>query len=101
PTGSPEPERETTKDTAMAKKPKINFKEVLLQKGEYLALGVGGVGLLVLLIWGVSTAMGAKPPESTVKSLDGDAQRMQNAIKATAIPESEQEAIEKDLRLKE
>jgi len=86
---------------AKVKKPKINFKDLLLQKGEYLALGIGGAGLLVLLFWGVSTALSAKPPETAVKSFNDEANRMKSRLAAPEIPPDEKEKIEQELRLAE
>ena len=43
-------------------RPKLNVKELLIKKGEYIALGVAGVGLAILLLWGVTTGVGAANP---------------------------------------
>ena len=53
--------------TATKSKPKlkVNPKDFLLKKGEWLLLGLAGFGLLVLLLMGVSTGTGAEDPGLT------------------------------------
>ena len=54
----------------MAKpKLKVNPKEFLLKKGEWIAIGVAGLVLVILLGWGVSTGMSAPDPEKESKDL--------------------------------
>ena len=36
-------------------KPKLNLKELMLKRGEHIALGVSGAFLALLLMWGIST----------------------------------------------
>ncbi|MDB5312964.1 MAG: hypothetical protein JWO38_7166, partial [Gemmataceae bacterium] len=50
-------------------KPKLNMQELLLKKGEYIALGVAGVGLVILLLWGATTWAGAANPTEISKDL--------------------------------
>jgi len=58
----------------MAKpKVKLDFKELLLKKGEYLALGIAAVGLVVLLLWGVTTGAGAANPAEISKDINAKA----------------------------
>ena len=66
----------------MAKgKSKIDFKQFLLNKGEYLAMGLAGFFLVVLLGWGVSRWAGAKDPEKISKDLTNQAQSLQSRIR--------------------
>jgi hypothetical protein len=61
----------------MAKpKIKVSPKDFLLKKGEWLLLGLGGLGLLILLISGVSTGTGAEDPEK----VSGDMTRKANDL---------------------
>src|SRR5947209_13871944 len=54
----------------MAKpKLKVNPKEFLLKKGEWVAIGVAGLVLVILLGWGVSTGMSAPDPDKESKEL--------------------------------
>ncbi|MBX9584940.1 MAG: hypothetical protein K2X87_31940, partial [Gemmataceae bacterium] len=69
-------------------KPKIDFKDFLLKRGEYLALGLAGFGLIVLFAWGVTRGAGAVNPEATAKDLDTQAKSVHNKI-ATAEGEPE------------
>jgi hypothetical protein len=61
-------------------KAKINPKEFLLKKGEYIALGGAGLALLILLLLGVSAWSEAKDPQSTYTTLQNEATRVQNDI---------------------
>ncbi len=56
-------------------KPKIKFnpKDFLLQKGEWLLLGLAGFGLVVLLIMGVSTGTGAENPDDIAGKMSSQA----------------------------
>ncbi|MDB5312955.1 MAG: hypothetical protein JWO38_7157, partial [Gemmataceae bacterium] len=61
-------------------KPKLNVQELLLKKGEYLALGVAGVGLVTLLLWGATTWAGAASPTDISKDLTGRIAIIQDLI---------------------
>jgi hypothetical protein len=64
---------------------KINFQELLLAKGEKMLLIVGGVGLGGLLLWSVASALGGPAsPSTTVKTFDGEASRIEGAVRSTA-----------------
>jgi hypothetical protein len=63
----------------MAKK-KIDFKDLLLRKGEYIALGVAGFGLVVLLLWGISTGAGAANPAEISKEFVSKANSISQRI---------------------
>lgn len=80
-------------------KPKINAKDFLLQKGEYLALGVAGVGLLVLLVWGAMTWSSAKPPEESIKKSTAAANAVYQAMQAPEVPADERAKLDQDLKL--
>jgi hypothetical protein len=70
----------------MAKKPKLDLKDFLLRKGEYLVLGVAGAGLLLLLLWGGSTYSEAKDPKKVADALTSKAQRINAAVNDPADP---------------
>lgn len=80
-------------------RPKINFQDLLLKKGEYIALGAAGVGLLVLLIWGATTLTGATSPDDHVKKSKGAAQAIRGQIQAQEVPEDEKARIAQELEL--
>ncbi len=62
---------------------KAGFKDLLLQKGEKLAL-IGALGLLGLfLVWGVVGAAGADNPDKLSKDLDGKSTAVQSKISST------------------
>ena len=67
-------------------KPKLNVKELLLKKGEYLVLGVAGAGLLLLLLGGGSAYSEAKDPKKIADGLTSKAQRINSAVNDPADP---------------
>ena len=69
-------------------KPKLNVKELLLKKGEYIAFGVAGVGLLLLLVMGASTWAGAEDPAKLANDLKTETGQVHRSIaNNTADPE--------------
>ena len=67
-------------------KPKLDMKEFLLKKGEYVVLGVAGAGLLFLLFLGGSTYSEAKDPKKISADLTSKATRIQAAVNDPADP---------------
>ncbi|HSQ54817.1 MAG TPA: hypothetical protein VLM40_03655, partial [Gemmata sp.] len=66
----------------MAKgKTSFNFKQFLLNKGEYIAMGLAGFFLVVLFGWGVSRWAGAKDPVQVAKKLKDGSSQIQNTIR--------------------
>ncbi|HEY3787793.1 MAG TPA: hypothetical protein VGL71_03015, partial [Urbifossiella sp.] len=66
----------------MAKaKVKFDFKELLLKKGEHIALGVAGVSLVIMLIWGISAFAGAANSTEISKEFNTKAASIDSAIK--------------------
>ncbi|MEJ5277616.1 MAG: hypothetical protein WHU94_17145, partial [Thermogemmata sp.] len=61
-------------------KPKMDPKQLLLNKGEYLALGIGGFALLVLLILGVMTLAQTEDPQKIAKDLTQKATSLRSRI---------------------
>jgi len=61
-------------------KAKFDFKDLLLRKGEYIALGVAGVGLVVLLLMGVSTGAGAANPDEISKKFTSKSENILRRI---------------------
>ena len=61
-------------------RPKLNVKELLIKKGEYIALGVAGVGLAILLLWGVTTGVGAANPAEISKEFTTKSASIQQKI---------------------
>lgn len=59
---------------------KLNVKELLLKKGEYIALGVAGFGLVVLLFMGVSTGLGKADPAKISNELKSKSDGITRAI---------------------
>ncbi len=59
---------------------KVNFKDILLQKGEKIALGIGAGLLGLLAILGVMELAGAPSPDGTAKEFSNHAGRIQNQI---------------------
>ena len=70
---------------AKASKPKIDFKQLLLNKGEYIVLGGAGLFLVILLISGVSKWTSAKDPKQIANDLTSSAQRVHTKIAGSDI----------------
>jgi len=66
----------------MAKaKSKADLKQMLVAKGEFLAMGVAGFFLFVFMVWGASRWLGAKNPVEMAEKLDTQANLVQNKIR--------------------
>src|SRR5262249_6815719 len=62
-------------------KPKIDFKKILLEKGEKYGL-IAGVALMALLVfWGIMTAIGSASTEKEAKKITDEATRVKNTAK--------------------
>lgn len=61
-------------------KQKFDFKDLMLRKGEYIALGVAGFGLVVLLLWGITTGAGAANPAEISKEFVSKAEQINRKI---------------------
>ena len=55
-------------------KVKFDFKDFLLKKGEYLAMGIAGFFLFLLMVWGVTKWGKAKDPVAINKELTYEGQ---------------------------
>jgi hypothetical protein len=74
----------------MAKsKSKIDFKQILLAKGEYIALGVAGFFLVLLLFSGVSKLTSARDPEKISKDLKTGADLVISRINGSQISDTD------------
>ena len=62
------------------------IKELLLAKGDKIALGVGGGAAGLLLVWGVVSAFGAPPPSATIKSLTDGAGTVSRGVAGDGEP---------------
>ena len=54
---------------------KFDFKNFLLKKGEYLAMGIAGFFLVLLMLWGITKWSSAKDPVAIDKELTTKASR--------------------------
>ena len=61
-------------------KSKGNFKQLLLNKGEYIAMGAAGFFLVVLFGWGVSRWAGAQDPAKKAGEITQNARALQSRI---------------------
>jgi len=79
----------------MAKtKSKVDFKQLLLTKGEYIALGVAGFFLVILLFSGVSKWLSAQDPDKVANGLKTSAKGVHSKISGTQIsPEDEKATV--------
>ncbi len=79
----------------MAKtKSKIDFKQLLLNKGEYIALGVAGFFLVILLFSGVGKWLSAQDPAKIADGLKTSAKSVHTKISGTQIsPEDEKATV--------
>lgn len=78
-------------------KPKLDFKKLLVARGEYIALGVAGFFLALMLLWGATKGSSAKDPAKIAGELKGGAQRVQTALTDPNAPIGEQDATKADL----
>jgi hypothetical protein len=75
---------------AMAKgKSKFDFKQLMLKKGEYIALGAAAFFLVLLFGMGVSHWAGAKDPNDFAKEMNTRAAQVQSRMTATDISEED------------
>ena len=65
-------------------KAKFDFKDLLLKKGEYAVLGAAGLGLVLLLVMGVSKLSAAKDPKTVAAGLTAKAKNIDTAVLAPA-----------------
>ena len=61
---------------------KPNFQEILLKKGDKIALGVGAALVGGLSLWGVTNFATADSPSSLVKQFDSKAAALKSQIAA-------------------
>jgi hypothetical protein len=61
-------------------KSKTSMKDLFLKKGEFIALGIAGAGLVILLLWGVMTGLGAENPDKISKELTTKSQSIQSML---------------------
>ena len=72
---------------------KFDLKQFLLAKGEYVAMGVAGLFLVILLLWGITKGMSAKDPTKVSNELNQGAARVHSNIKdGTINPDDEAKA---------
>ena len=64
-------------------KVKFDFKSFLLKKGEYLAMGVAGFFLFLLMLWAIGKASNAEDPADIHKELTQKASSVQSQINST------------------
>lgn len=70
----------------MAKgKSKTDFKQLLLKKGEYIAMGLAGLLLVIFLGWGISHWAGKDDPDKISKDLTTKAQGVTAKINSTEL----------------
>lgn len=70
-------------------KVKFDFKGFLLKKGEYLAMGIAGFFLFLLMVWGITKWSGAEPPDKFHKEMTAKANQVQSAIGNTQVTEAD------------
>ncbi|MBN9520295.1 hypothetical protein J0H58_17490, partial [bacterium] len=75
-----------TKAAKSKSKSKVDFKDLMLRKGEYVVLGVAGLGLLLLLMGGISTYSEAKDPKTIANGLTSKAKNIDAAVTREAEP---------------
>ncbi|MCE9565261.1 MAG: hypothetical protein K8U57_24780 [Planctomycetes bacterium] len=75
---------------------KADLKQMLVAKGEFLAMGIAGLFLLIFLIWGASRWSGAKNPVEMAEKLDRQAAAVHAKI---ANPQVSDEEFNRDAKL--
>src|SRR5262249_5620244 len=73
------PERWNYPETDMAK-PKIDFKQLLLEKGEKYGLIAGAAIMVLLIVWGVMTAMGSASTDGRAKALNDKSANLKKTV---------------------
>ena len=74
-------------------KSKFDFKQFLLKKGEYLAMGVAGLFLVVLTLWGITKWSSAKDPDKISKDFTQKSQQVTSKVSSTDVtPEDKEQA---------
>jgi hypothetical protein len=75
-------------------KAKVDFKQLLLAKGEYAAMGLSAFFLLVLLLWGITKWSSAKDPSQITKDLQAKAKAVHNKITNGEINAEDEKVIQ-------
>ena len=75
-------------------KVKFDFKDFLLKKGEYLAMGIAGFFLFLLLVWGVTKWGSAKDPVAINKELTSKASSVQSQIAGDQVSDADKAEAE-------
>jgi hypothetical protein len=77
-----------------ANKSKIDFKQFLINRGEYLAMGIAGFFLLLFLVLGISKWTGTKDSAKIANELNQGASRVHNNIQNGSInPDDEAKTV--------
>jgi len=77
--------------TKSKSKSKFDFKQFLLKRGEYLAMGTAGFFLFLLMLWGVTKWSSAKDPDKITKDLTQKSQSVQTQISKTDPTDADRE----------
>jgi hypothetical protein len=75
-------------------KVKVDFKQLLLAKGEYFALGLAGLFLAILLITGIGKFSSAKDPTEISSGLKTSAKKVHDGIKSSTISADDEKLTE-------
>ena len=70
-------------------KVKFDLKGFLLKKGEYLAMGIAGFFLFLLMVWGITKWTGAEDPIKINKDMTQKASQIQSAIGNSEVTEAD------------
>lgn len=61
-------------------KPKVDFKKLMLEKGEKYGVGVGAAIMVLLIVWGISAASGSVNTDKTASELSSQATGIKTKI---------------------
>ncbi len=68
---------------------KADLKQMLVAKGEYLAMGISGLFLFIFLVWGAARWSGAKNPIEMAQKLDQQANAVEMKIRDTNVSDAD------------
>ena len=75
-------------------KSKFDFKQFLLKKGEYLAMGIAGFFLFVLMVWGITKGRAAPDPDAIAKNMVDKSKSVQSQVASTQATEDMKQQVQ-------
>ena len=70
---------------------KFDFKDFLLKRGEYLAMGIAGFFLVILTLWGITKWSSAKDPDKISKDMTQKAASVTSQVNGDQVTDADKE----------